>query len=103
MNSKYDKLIRNNSPGGKDVWFILPYSEPYFNSRVDHEGTRDNSVRVFKSPPDSMTLQIRTYGKVTDNSRGTPYPVFSSFTSNRQNMLYIAAEIKRMAEELPEA
>lgn len=98
--SKYDPLTRVDIREGIDVWFTLPDPVPYLNAHVDHDGTKDNSVRVFRNSPESMALQIRTMGPTCH--RGKPRAVFSHFSSNRQNMLTLAAEIIRIAHTLPE-
>lgn len=116
MKSKYPALLRDpssNAAGtGIDTMFVLsvPLSTdtvhkatPYLQSHVDHDGGSTPGVRVFKCSPESMSVQIRTFGPVGLYAKGKERRVYSSFSSNRQNMLKLAAEIKRIAEQLPEA
>lgn len=100
MISKYPSLTRHDPRDGSDVWFTMTDPRPYLQAHVDHGGTPDNSVRVFRNSPESMCLQLRTFGPTC--LRGKPRAVYSHFSSNRQNMLKLAAEITRLAMTLPE-
>ena len=111
MKSKYPTLFIGPASTSRDTSFLLRGADTletmggtraYLQSYVDHLGYDVPGVRVMKSSPESMTLQIRTNGPVTDSRRGTNRRVFSQFTSNRQNMLELAAEIIRIANMLPE-
>lgn len=116
MNSKYPTLTRGtvlNAAGtGIDTLFVLRGMDsietvhkatPYLQSHVDHGGDETPGVRVLKCSPESMSVQIRTFGPVGQYGDGKQRKVYSSFSSNRQNMLKLAEEIKRIAEQLPEA
>lgn len=106
MKSKYPSLMITPTSIDRDTQYVLRGCfDPtvYLQSRVDHDGEATNSVRVFKSSPESVTLQIRTFGPVGESSRGKNRRVYSHFSSNRQNMLELAAEIIRIANMLPEA
>jgi hypothetical protein len=116
MKSKYPTLTRDpgvNAAGqGTDTMLVLTGMDsvdtiqkalPYLQSHVDHDGGDTPGVRVYKCGPESMSVQIRTFGPVGEYRNGKSRRVHSCFSSNRQNMLKLAAEIKRIAEELPEA
>lgn len=112
--SKYPRLVRssvtrlyeNNTVfhlygcHHKEEWEV---AYPYLQTHVDHEGDAVPAVRVYKSSPDEVTVQIRTYGPVGRTPFGKPRAVYSQFSSNRQGMLALAAEIKRIAESMEEA
>lgn len=118
MKSKYPALLRDpssNAAGfGTDTMLVLNGMDsagtvhkatPYLQSHVDHDGGNTPGVRVYRCSPESMSVQIRTFGPVGSYGRGKGKErrVYSGFSSNRQNMLKLAAEIKRIAEQLPEA
>lgn len=111
MKTKYPLLICNvelarSGERTSDISFTfvdVRQASTYLQSQVDHEGDIVPKVRIYKNSPESMVLQIRTFGPVTGSSKGKPRAVFSQLSFNRQSMLAIADEIKRMALTLPEA
>jgi len=106
MSGKYPKLIRDVSSGTMDIMFLVDGAArgeafssalPYLQSNVDHFGDSMPGVRVMKTSPESMEVQIRTYGPVGTSHKGKRRPVYSSFSYGRQGMLKLAEEITRIA------
>lgn len=97
-----DTFLTLQPPAG---WGASPsINDPYLQSRVDHDGDAEPGVRVFKTSPESMAVQIWTHGPVGGafNRNAKQRAVYTIFSSNRQNMLALAAEIERIAKMLPE-
>jgi hypothetical protein len=69
-------------------------------TRIDHDGSTNEGVRVFSYSPECTALQIRTCGSVTFNGGGKKRPAFShallSAADIRQLMAALQLELTRL-------
>jgi len=61
-------LVDRLSFPGKELHLVKPYST--IKEVADLEKDNDNIIRIYKNNPESVTLQIRTFGPTNQNETG---------------------------------
>lgn len=97
----YPKMIPKRV-GDHDVFFAV--EPPYIETHVRHEGNADSGVRVMRSNPEAINLQIRSNGPVNGRygrHAGVATPVYSQVALNREGINGLILALQAARDDLP--
>ena len=100
----YPKMVpqRFSADNPNDVFF--PVEPPYIEANVKHAGEADSGVRVLRSSPEAIELQIRSHGPVNGKRgrhAGVDTPVYSRVSLNRQGLNGLILALQAARDGLP--
>lgn len=89
--------LQSLSIGPREFWIDTPYSHAMDITKDDSISTDcDDAVRLYKSSPGGITLQIRATGKVTDH--GKEKRMISSVELNRKECEALKVKLAEFME-----
>lgn len=69
-------------------------------TRIDHEGETDECVRVYKSSPECIAIQIRTFGPVAASGQGKERSAYSHAELNSSQLDKLIGALQQARAEL---
>ena len=102
----YPKLeFTNWSALSEDKDIFAAVEAPSIQTRVNHEGDSNSGLRIYKESPESVSLQLRTFGPVNGHGgrrAGVDTRAYSSLSLDRAGLDSLIAALTRFRDLLPD-
>lgn len=74
------------------------------HTHVDHDGGTDSGLRVYQDSPDTVCIQVRTFGptngKFGYRARGKARPAYSTVSLDSEALDRLIAELTKLRREV---